>query len=181
MKNLLTGLLIASAFTPLAVASPVGAPTTKERVKFVRVARNLELKPLAFNAVQQRQWATEFIVKARGLHMELCDGVISGPLQSANDNYSNQLSMQFMYSSAAFMLQHPKVKDPVKIQTAGLEGTLKAYESILKVDKNAHFNFLDGLMQQKKDGQLETYVAMRSQTCGNLSEQAPQHKHKLVP
>ena len=92
--------------------------------------------------------------------------MISAPLQSANENYNNQLSMQFMYSSAAFMLQHPKVKDPVKIQTAGVEGTLKAYESILKVDKNARFDFLDGLMQQKKNGQLESYVASVSHTCG---------------
>lgn len=180
MKRLLIGLLMVAASIP-AIASTHSASNARQRNKFVRVARNLEANPLAFNAVQERQWATEFIVRASDLHLELCNGVLTDPIQMANENYNNQLSMQFMYSSAAFMLEHPKVKDPVKIQTAGLEGTLKAYESILKVDKNARFDFLDGLMQQQKHGQLENYVATRSQTCGDLAEQAPQRRHKLLP
>jgi hypothetical protein len=181
MKKLFAGCAIVALLSSVAVASPRAASTAKERVKFVRVARNLELNPLAFSAVQQRQWATEFIVRVPDLHLELCDGVISAPLQLGNQNYNNQLSMQFMYSSAAFMIQHPNVKDPIRIQTAGVEGTLKAYQSILKVDKNAHFQFLDGLMQQKKEGQLENYVASVSRACGNLAERAPQHKRHLIP
>jgi hypothetical protein len=173
MKNLPTTLLVVAALSSAAFASPRAASTPKERVKFIKVTRDLELKPLAFNAVQQRQWATDFIVRVPDLHLEVCDGVISAPLQLANQNYNNQLAMQFMYSSAAFMIQHPKVKDPVKIQTAGVEGALKAYESILKVDQNARFEFLDGLMQQKKEGQLENYVASVSHTCGELAEQSP--------
>ncbi len=170
-----------AAVSSAAFASPRAASTAKERVKFVRVARDLEIKPLAFGAVQQRQWATEFIVRVPDLHLELCDGVINAPLQMGNENYNSQLSMQFLYSSAAFMIEHPKVKDPVKIQTAGVEGTLKAYQSILKVDKNARFEFLDGLMAQKKDGQLENYVASVSHTCGDLAEQSPKHKRHLIP
>ena len=180
MKKLLTALSLVAVASSASFATPRAATTTKERVKFVKIARNLEIKPLAFNAVQQRQWATEFIVKAQDLHLELCAPVMN-PLQAGNENYNSQLSMQFMVSSAAFMLEHPKVKDPVKIQTAGVEGTLKAYQSILKVDKTAHFQFLDGLMQQKKDGQLENYVASVSSACGDLAEQAPRHKHRLIP
>jgi carboxypeptidase Q len=181
MKRLLTGIVMVAALSVSALASPRGASTPKERVRFVRIARDLAMKPLAFDAVQQRQWATEFIVRVPDLRLELCDGVISAPLQLANQNYNNQLSMQFMYSSAAFMIEHPKVKDPVKIQTAGVEGTLKAYESILKVDKNARFEFLDGLMQQQKEGQLERYVASVSHACGELAEQSPRPKRHLLP
>jgi hypothetical protein len=181
MKHLFTGVAIVALLSSAAIASPCAASMAKERVKFVRVARNLELNPLAFSAVRQRQWATEFIVRVPDLHLEVCEGVISAPLQLGNQNYNNQLSMQFMYSSAAFMIQHPKVTDPVRIQTAGVEGTLKAYQSILKVDKDAHFQFLDGLMQQKKDGQLENYVASVSHACGDLAEQSPKHKRHLLP
>ena len=180
MRKVLIGMLVVSGLTVAAVAAPREASSTKEREKLVRIARNLELNPLGFNAVHQRQWATEFIVKAPDLHLELCEPVLH-PITDGNPNYNNQLSMQFMVSSAAFMLRHPKVKDPVKIQTAGVEGTLKAYESILKVDKDAHFDFLDGLMQQKKDGHLENYVASISSTCGEMAEQAPRHKHRLLP
>lgn len=179
MKKALIGIIATVALAIPAMAAPHAASSAKQRIKFVRIARNLELNPLAFNAVQQRQWATEFIVNARDLHLELCEPVLS-PLKASDQNYNNQLSMQFMVSSAAFMLEHPKVKDPVKIQTAGVEGTLKAYESILKVDRNAHFDFLDGLMEQKKSGQLETYVASVSSGCGRLSEHAPA-KHRLIP
>lgn len=181
MKKIFAGFAIAALLSSAAVASPRSASTAKERMKFVRVARNLESNPLAFSAVQQRQWATEFIVRVPDLHLELCEGVINAPLQVGNQNYNNQLSMQFMYSSAAFMIQHPKIKDPVRIQTAGVEGTLKAYESILKVDKGAHFQFLDGLVQQKKEGQLENYVASVSQACGELAERGPKPKRRLLP
>ncbi len=180
MKKVVIGMLAVCGLVSAAVASPRAASTPKERGKLVRIARNLELNPLAIEAVQQRQWATQFIVKAPDLHLELCEPVLH-PLEHGNPNYNSQLSMQFMVSSAAFMVQHPKVKDPVKIQTAGVEGTLKAYKSILKVDKNAHFDFLDGLMQQKQEGQLENYVASISSTCGEMAEQAPQHRHKLIP
>ena len=182
MKKMLTGMMLVTAMVSTALASPRGPSTPKERVKFVRISRDLELKPLSFEAVQQRQWATDFIVRIPDLQLQLCDGVISMPLKVANNqNYNNQLSMQFMYSSAAYMIRHPKVTDPVKIQTAGVEGTLKAYEAILKVDKNAHFDFLDGLMEQKKAGQLEGYVASVSNTCGEMAEQAPKHKRHLLP
>ncbi|ABF39254.1 hypothetical protein Acid345_0249 [Candidatus Koribacter versatilis Ellin345] len=180
MKNFVIATLLVSGLASAAVASPRAASSPKERVKLVRIARNLEINPLAFEAVQQRQWAAEFIVKAPDLHLELCEPVLH-PLERGNPNYNSQLSMQFMVSSAAFMVKHPKVKDPVKIQTAGVEGTLKAYQSILKVDKDAHFDFLDGLMQQKQDGQLENYVASISSTCGEMAEQAPRHKRKLIP
>ncbi len=177
MRKSLTIAVAIAVLGTSALASPRSTP--KQRVKLVKIARNLELNPLSIHAVQQRQWATEFIVKASDLHLELCEPVMH-PLEHANLNYNNQLSMQFMVSSAAFMIQHPKVKDPVKIQTAGVEGTLKAYESILKVDKNARFDFLDGLAQQKKDGRLENYVASLTSTCGELDERAPK-KHKLLP
>ena len=180
MRKLLTAFTIVAAISSVALASPHAASRTKERVKFVRIARNLELKPLAFGSVQQRQWATEFMVKAADLHLELCAPVMH-PLEDGNENYNRQLSMQFMMSSAAFMIQHPKVTDPVKIQTAGVEGTLKAYQSILKVDKNARFDFLDGLVEKQKDGGLENYVAAVTNTCGDLHEQAPKAKHKLIP
>ncbi len=180
MKKLLIAAIGVAMFSSAALAAPKTS-SVRERVKFVRMARNLELKPLAFDAVKQRQWATEFVVSKPDLHLELCDGVLTAPLQDTDQNYSSQLSMQFMLSSAAFMLRHPKVTDPVRIQLAGVEGTLRAYQSILKVDKTAHFDFLDQLAQEDKRGQLATYVASATHTCGDLTEKAPQRKWKLVP
>jgi hypothetical protein len=52
MKKLLTAMSIVAVASSAALASPRATSTTKERVKFVKIARNLELKPLAFGAVQ---------------------------------------------------------------------------------------------------------------------------------
>ncbi|HEY3928486.1 MAG TPA: hypothetical protein VGL89_08940 [Candidatus Koribacter sp.] len=181
MNRRFLSLLSIAVLSTTAFAAPRASSTARERVKFVRVARNLELKPLAFDSVQKRQWATEFLVKAPDLHLELCEGVLAAPLQSADRNYNSQLSLQFMVSSAAYMIQHPSIKDPVKIQTAGVEGTLKAYQSILKVDKTARFAFLDHLVQQNNQGELEKYVASVSDTCGPLDEKSPKPKRRLIP
>jgi len=179
-RTFLSFFTVAALSTAALAASPASS-TVRDRIKFVHVARNLELKPLAFDSVQKRQWATQFLVKAPDLHLETCDCVLSAPLHSADLNYNSQLSLQFMVSSAAFMIQHPNIKDPVKIQTAGVEGTLKAYESILKVDKTARFAFLDHLVQQNNQGELEKYVASVSTACGDLTEKSPQRKWRLVP
>lgn len=181
MNRLFLSLLTIAALSSAVFASPRASSSVHDRVKFVRVARNLELKPLAFDSIQKRQWATQFLVKAPDLHLELCPSVLTAPLQSADLNYNSQLSLQFMVSSAAYMIQHPQIKDPVKIQTAGIEGTLKAYQSILKVDKTARFAFLDHLVQQNSQGELESYVASVSSTCGALDEHSPKPKHRLIP
>ncbi len=63
-----------------------------------------------------------------------------------------------IYSQAAFVLQHPEVKNTATIQAAGLAGTLRAYRAIQRFDPTAKYPLLDNLMTLEKKGKLEKYV-----------------------
>jgi hypothetical protein len=65
-----------------------------------------------------------------------------------------------MFSSAAFIIEHPdQANDRKAVSQAGLEGSLKTYESILKTRPNAKWPFLDGLIQKREKGELGAYVS----------------------
>jgi hypothetical protein len=46
----------------------------------------------------------------------------------------------------------------VAIYTAAVEGSLRAYESILKVKPKARWPFLDDLLEKRSKGELPEYV-----------------------
>ena len=75
-----------------------------------------------------------------------------------NNTYSNQLRMQVIYSQAAFLLQHPEVKNAATIQAAGLAGTLRAYRAIQRFDPTTKYPLLDNLSALEKQGKLQQDV-----------------------
>ena len=44
------------------------------------------------------------------------------------------------------------------VNKAGIEGTLKAYEALIKVKPKARWEFLDELIARREKGTLEAYV-----------------------
>jgi hypothetical protein len=68
-------------------------------------------------------------------------------------------------SSAAFIIEHPdQARDDVAVNKAGIEGTLKAYEAILRTKPKARWPFLDELIARRDKGTLEDYVREISTT-----------------
>lgn len=178
MKRISCLLLGVLVFVLPAAEATRGPSTCEERMQAVRFARSLEANPLALDSAQKRQWMNEFLVHVPDLDVRICGPVVGAPLTSANENYSRQLAWQYVYSSAAFMIEHPEVKDPVKIQTAGVEGTLKAYRSILRIDPDVRFKFLEDLLAKRDAGQLERYVATANSQC---SDQSDANQRQLPP
>jgi hypothetical protein len=69
-------------------------------------------------------------------------------------------------SSAAFMIEHPdKVKDEQAIATAGLLGSLKAYQTILKGETDARWPYLDKVVQMRDQGKLDEFVSDTRRKC----------------
>jgi hypothetical protein len=70
---------------------------------------------------------------------------------------------------AAFMIEHPdKAKDIVAVNTAALQGALKAYRSILKVEPTAQSRILETIAEHENDGKLTEYVrALTKKGCDN--------------
>src|ERR1019366_1053685 len=106
-----------------------GPSTPEERARSIEDVRSLEENPLAKDGLEKRMWQTELVFEVPVVTVNACCKELRS-LDKVNITYSNQLRMQVIYSQAAFLLQHPEVKNAAAIQAAGLAGTLRAYRAI---------------------------------------------------
>jgi hypothetical protein len=157
VNKLLAVLVVLIAASPPSVAKMRGPSTPEERARAVEYVRSLEEYPLAKDSLEKRMWLTEWIVEVPDFTVNACCKELES-LDKVNNTYSNQLRMQVIYSQAAFLLQHPEVKNTATIQAAGLAGTLRAYRAIQRFDPTARYPLLDNLMTLEKKGKLEKFV-----------------------
>lgn len=136
-----------------------GPSTPDERATAVRAARLLETDPFNKDAKKVREWLLKWLIEAPDISVEICAGYLPPLYGTKNKNNEANLAMQMTFSSAAFIIENPdKAKDEVAVNLAGLEGTLKMYESILKSKPNAKIDFLDQLIAKRDKGELRAYV-----------------------
>jgi hypothetical protein len=123
----------------------------------VKLTRQLESDPLGDGAVEARQWLIPWLEKVKDITVIVCD--LLGPIPGDDLPYSAEILTQMIFSNASFQIEHPdKLDDQVAVQTAGVEGALKAYEAILNSKPDAHIAFLDDLVQKRNDGQLAEHM-----------------------
>jgi hypothetical protein len=135
-----------------------GPSTPEERAKAVQLAHQLETDPLGKNAKEARSWMLRWLINVPDITVTACTDYFA-PLPDKDKNYSSELVIQMSLSSAAFIIEHPdQAKDDVAVNKAGLEGTLKAYEAILKAKPKAKWPLLDQLIERRNRGTLEDYV-----------------------
>jgi hypothetical protein len=141
------------------------ASTAEERSKAVQIARSLEADPLSKDAKEQRRWITLWLIEVPDISVKMCTSFF-GPLVDANKNYSTEIVTQMLPSAAAFVISNPdKAKDDIAVYTAALEGSLRTYESILKVKPKAKWPFLDDLIQKREKGDLADYIRQAATHC----------------
>ncbi len=132
--------------------------TPEERAKVVEIARSLEADPLGDQAKDQREWLVRWLIEVPDIHVKACSSLL-GPVMDSKKNYSSELFAQTLASAAAFVITNPeKANDDVAVYTAAVEGSLRAYESILKVKPKAKWPFLDDLLEKRSKGELGEYV-----------------------
>ncbi|MFZ1134304.1 MAG: hypothetical protein WAN69_05125 [Candidatus Korobacteraceae bacterium] len=159
-------LFVLLAVTILAASLPAeskmrGPSTSEERARALNYVQSLEQNPLGKDSLDKRMWLTEWLVQVPDLTVNTCCKELDS-LDQVNETYSNQLRMQVIYSQAAFMLQHPRVKSDAEIQAAGLAGALRAYRAIQRFDPTAQYPVLDNLLSLEKKGKLLRYVEKQS-------------------
>jgi len=148
-----------------------GPSTPDERANAVRLARLLESDPLGPDAKEARHWLTMWVIEVPDIHVSLC-GILLGPVLDAKKNYAPELITQMMYSSTAFVIEHPdQAADEVSMYVAGVEGSLRAYESLLKAKPKARWPYLDDLIQKRNQGQLLAYIGAKVPSC-NTSDKS---------
>ena len=159
---LLTAVALAIANT--SAQDSRGPSTVEERKQAVQIARLLESDPFHEKAKDARRWFTIWLIQVPDISVSLCSDYLS-PLYKSDKNYSSEITNQMMFSSVAFMIEHPdQDKDLVAINLAGLEGSLKTYEAILKAKPKAKSAFLDDLILKRDKGELIEYVRQIGQT-----------------
>ena len=157
-------LLTTSAF-----AQEQKKPSTPEdRAMAVKVARLLETDPFHKEAKRMREWFTVWLIEVPDISVELC-GSYLGPVSGSGKNYGSEIVVQMMFSSAAFIIEHQdQASDRIAVNLAGVEGALKAYESILTAKPKAKSDFLDELVAKRNKGELRAYVEeITSAKCNN--------------
>jgi hypothetical protein len=161
------GLLLGLIFARAAGARERGPSTPEERARAVKVSHNLEDDPLSKDARDQREWALDWIEKIPDITVNVCFDFF-GKVPDPPRGHSKEIVTQMIISSAIFIIEHPdKVKDEQAITLAGLLGSLKAYQAILKQDSSARWPFVDKLIVMREQGKLDDYVGETRRKCAH--------------
>jgi hypothetical protein len=158
--------LVALLVPALALAR--GPSTPEERKRAVELTRRLEKEPLARNAAESREWLLRFIVEAPDFNVRGCSGPLDALAKNEEGPYARALFVQSIFGMATFMFENPKkAEDWAAVQQAGIESTLKAYESILKADSDARWKALDRLVSARNAGKLRGIVLKEMPKCAH--------------
>ena len=150
-----------------ALAGARGPSTAEERKRAVELTRKLERQPLARSSNGDRAWLLQFIVEAPDFEVKGCSGPLDALAKDEEGPYGRILYVQSVFGMAAYLFENPKkTEDWAAVQTAGIESTLKAYESILKADPDARWKVLDRLTTVRGKGQLRALVEKEMAACG---------------
>jgi hypothetical protein len=150
-----------------------GPSTAEERARAVKVAHELEDDPLAKDAKDNRQWVIQWIVDIPDITVTECDDFF-GKIPKTPHGHMVEIVNQMVISMAAFMIEHPeKAKDDQAVATAGLLGSLKTYQSILKADPDARWPYIDKVIQMRDQGKLDDYVSDTRRKCAQEQEEEP--------
>jgi len=118
---------------------------------------NVEKDPLSLDASAARAWLDKWWDEVPDITVRPCN-LIDAPNHEPYD-YGQELYEQITYSEGVFILENPaKSTDWNAALLAGMNGALRAYESILKQKPNARSAFLDDLLQQRAGGSLADAV-----------------------
>jgi len=135
-----------------------GPSTPEERTRFVAIAQKLEQSPLDAGLRPEREWALLWLIQVPDVTVNVCTAPF-GDFMKKKYKYSPEIVMQLTFSSGQFVIEHPdQAKDADAQLVAGVEGALRAYQSILKAKPEAKSKDLDELLQKQSQGTLVAYV-----------------------
>jgi len=164
-------ILLLVAFACVAQDASVGPSTKAERDRAVKVTQELEADPLNPAFKEDRQWLLDWIKAVPDITINVC---FDPAQQKSEYRYSRELVYQKLFSSAAYIIDtSSRNRNELSVETAGVEGALKAYQAILKKYPTAHSPYWDRLLKKQQDGTLRDYVDSYMQTaCGAQQTQA---------
>jgi hypothetical protein len=169
--TLILGLFVVRTVCARQQQQKRGPSTSEERTRAVKVAHELEEDPLAKEAKDNREWVIQWIVDIPDITVNVCFDYF-GKMPNPPRGHSKEIVRQMIISSAAFMIEHPdKAKDEQAVVTAGLLGSLKAYQSIVKHEPDARWPYVDKIVQMRDQGKLDDFVSDTRRKCAQDEEE----------
>jgi hypothetical protein len=139
--------------------------TPADRAKAVEFAHSLEFDPLGPEAKSQRNWITRWLTGVSDISIKICPTLL-GPLVDSKKDHAPEILGQLLPAAVAFVIAHPeKAGDGTAVYVAAVEGSLRAYESILEQKPKETNPFLEELTRKQKLGQLRAYVESVATRC----------------
>lgn len=136
-----------------------------QRAKFMEMVQSLEENPLGPTAKEQRSEAMIWLIQAPDISVKVCGSLVQ-PLLETKKNHAAEIFGQMTLASGVFVIQHPdKARNDAAMYTAGLEGTLRLYESILRTKPKERWPFLDEWIEKRTQGTLPAEVAHKASRC----------------
>lgn len=144
--------------------------TPEERKRFTTLVQKLEQSPLDKSLWPEVKWARQWLEDVPDINVTLCPFPL-GELVTEGYRYKGQLSVQFAFAMAAYLIQHPeKAADKNAQYLAGVEGVLRAYKAILKSKPEAKSRALDELLARQADGSLSDMVREATRLCEDTTK-----------
>lgn len=161
-KIVLAALLVLTSLSA-AAQTQRGPSTPAERQRLVKLAAQLQANPLDPALDSERAWAMKWIEDIPDITINLCEAIFE-PMKDAP--HGNLLAEIFTISATAFIIQNPdKAPLDVDVNTAGIKGMLKAYQTIVARAPRQRSDDLDDLLAKLKDGTLQQFVNEETMKC----------------
>ena len=154
-------LLLATVVAAAQTQHPPSTPAERDRL--VKLAAKLQVDPLNPAYEEDRAWAMKWIEDIPDITINLCDAIYA-PMKDAP--HGSLLAEVFTISATAYIIQHPdKAQLDVAVNEAGVEGMLKAYQTIVSRAPRQKSDDLDDLLSKQKSGTLEQWVSEQTLKC----------------
>src|SRR5260370_28850615 len=140
-------VIVMGAFGLAQKAPDRGPSTPEERQRFLNFAHKVETVPLDDSLHPEREWATLWLIQVPDIHVNLCTAPL-GDFMKKKYKYSSEIVGQLMYSTAAFVIEHPeRANDKTAHYVAAVQAGLTAYTPILAGKRNTQSKPLHHLLQ----------------------------------
>lgn len=142
-----------------------GPSTPEERKRFVALVQKLEQSPLDKSLRPEVVWAEKWLNDIPDINVSICPAPL-GNFADENYKYAGQVSVQFAFGMAVYLIQHPdKAADRTAQYLAGVQEALRTYRSILKAEPHAQSVSMDQLVAKDAEGTLTDFVGEAAKLC----------------
>lgn len=146
--------------TEVLAAQERGPSTREERERVLQMTRSSELDLLNGSSDLDRFWFIQFIASVPDITIRI-GSVAMWCTESFLQTEREQafILYHFMLSAVSAIINNPEISnDPEAVDTAGVEGVIRAYKNLLQADPGRRSSVFDEAVTSQEKGNLREFV-----------------------